>query len=274
MTFPPTLPPDWIGYITAYHVQADGTLTWVRREPDGSGYEHGTVGYGWGGFVDVIAAGGNCLYARQPDGTLLWYRHDGFNDGTYAWTGPRQVGNGWNFPTIFPGGNGIVYAITDEGTLLWYRHLEFATGGDVSTWAQPREIGQGWSEFRHVTGNGKGHIFAITDADELFHYVHTGYADGSPTWGPRSVNRHFIWSEVERLIPLGDQRMLGVMGGQQGYLVFFHELGTTPPPVGHLGEDWQESWQTPTSQNDAFDVGWLASRASFALLPTDPIPPH
>src|SRR3978361_604108 len=134
MTFPPTVPQDWVGHLTIYHVEVDGRLQWVRREPDGSGFERRTVGNGWGEFVDVIAAGGNCLYARQPDGTLLWYRHDGFNDGTFAWTGPRRVGTAWYCPPGLPGGGGLVHAITAEGPLLWYRHFGFADGGDVSTW--------------------------------------------------------------------------------------------------------------------------------------------
>jgi hypothetical protein len=273
MTFPHTPPPDGIGYFVLYYVEADGTLQWVRREAEGGGYEGPKpVGNGWEGFVDVIAAGGNCLYARQPDGTLLWYRHDGFDDGTFAWTGSHTVGNGWNFPTIFPGGDGIVYAITDEGMLFWYRHLEFRTGGDVSTWVQRREVGHGWSAFRRVTGNGKGHIFALTEADELFHYVHTGYADGAPTWGPRAVNRQFTWSIVERMIPVGSQQLLGVTSS--GYLLYFRQLGTAPPPPGHLDEDWQDSWLTPRSKADVFDEGWNAYLAGFALLPTDPVAPR
>jgi hypothetical protein len=35
------------------------------------------------------------LYAVQPDGGLLWYRHDGHGDGSFRWSGPKQIGNGW-----------------------------------------------------------------------------------------------------------------------------------------------------------------------------------
>jgi hypothetical protein len=37
----------------------------------------------------------DAIYAIQPDGRLLWYRHDGRADGTFTWAGPRQVGTDW-----------------------------------------------------------------------------------------------------------------------------------------------------------------------------------
>jgi len=49
----------------------------------------------------VFPGGGNVIYAIQPDGTLLWYSHDGFRTGARlgepgAWRGRTPVGNGWN----------------------------------------------------------------------------------------------------------------------------------------------------------------------------------
>ena len=89
------------------------------------------------------------IYAIQPDGTLLWYRHDGRGDGSFTWAGPNQVGTGWqNFKHVFAGGEGIVYAIQNDGTLLWYRHD--GRGDGRLTWAGPNEVGTGWQNFKHV----------------------------------------------------------------------------------------------------------------------------
>ena len=60
------------------------------------------VGTGWDTFSEVIPAWygatngsgayGFSVYGVTPDGTLRWYRHDGFADGTMAWRGPVIVG--------------------------------------------------------------------------------------------------------------------------------------------------------------------------------------
>jgi hypothetical protein len=38
-------------------------------------------------------------YPVTTDGDLLWYRHDGRDDGSPRWVydSPRKIGNGWNF---------------------------------------------------------------------------------------------------------------------------------------------------------------------------------
>jgi len=35
---------------------------------------------------------------------MLWYHHDGHGDGTFAWSGPNPVGDGWGFSQMFSGG--------------------------------------------------------------------------------------------------------------------------------------------------------------------------
>jgi hypothetical protein len=43
------------------------------------------------------------VYALQADGALLWYQHDGYQDGTVRWQGPTQVAVGWgSFVQVFP----------------------------------------------------------------------------------------------------------------------------------------------------------------------------
>jgi hypothetical protein len=62
------------------------------------------VGVGWA-FKHVFSGGGGVIYTINDNNDLLWYRHDGFRDGTFRWavsTG-KKVGNGWSVKDIFPG---------------------------------------------------------------------------------------------------------------------------------------------------------------------------
>ena len=40
-------------------------------------------------------------YGIMTSGDLMWYRHDGYADGSFRWTGPKKVGSGWDFRDIF-----------------------------------------------------------------------------------------------------------------------------------------------------------------------------
>ena len=104
-----------------------------------------TVGTGWQSFVDVFPAGygatgnaayGFSLFALARDGTLKWYRHDGFADGTVKWSAPVDVGTGWNsFKKVFAGGDGVMYAIGHDGALRWYRHQDVMNAKRPARWA-------------------------------------------------------------------------------------------------------------------------------------------
>ena len=52
------------------------------------------------------ASGGGVIYAIQPDGKLLWYRHEGRDTGAAKWTSGTgtEVGSGWGgFKEVFSG---------------------------------------------------------------------------------------------------------------------------------------------------------------------------
>ena len=75
-------------------------------------------------FRAVFGGGDGVIYAIQPDGALQWYYHDGRNQGTFNWQGPKQVGTGWQVVRqVFAGDGGVIYGITSDGKLVWYRHL-------------------------------------------------------------------------------------------------------------------------------------------------------
>lgn len=203
---PPILPlgplrPEVASFI--YAIPNDGHLRWYRHNGAASGLGLETsgawqgprpVGFGWNNFKQVFAGGGNVIYAITQDGKLLWYRHNGFNDGgnLTTWEGPKEVGHGWqNFRAVFSGSDGVIYAITSDGILKWYRHLG-AADGSVS-WDGPKDVGRGWADFKQVFGMGRGVIYAITEDGALKWYKHAAYLDGrgldSPgAWlGPRDL---------------------------------------------------------------------------------------
>jgi hypothetical protein len=41
------------------------------------------------------------IYAVATNGDLLWYRHDGYADGSVRWAASKKIGNGWNFKHLF-----------------------------------------------------------------------------------------------------------------------------------------------------------------------------
>ena len=78
------------------YVGVDGAPGWAH----GSG---GTVGERWGHFTHVFAARDGVIYALTRVGDLLWYRHEGRNDGTFNWAARsgEKVGHSWKFKHLF-----------------------------------------------------------------------------------------------------------------------------------------------------------------------------
>jgi hypothetical protein len=48
-----------------------------------------------------LGVGGGVIYAVPINNDLMWYRHDGHNDGSFRWSGPIKVGSSWSFSQIF-----------------------------------------------------------------------------------------------------------------------------------------------------------------------------
>ena len=116
-----------------YGIQEDGDLLWYRHvgRKDGSFIWQGPkkVGTGWNNFTHVFSGGNEIIYAVTPrleatvhitggmtpasGGALIWFRHKGYDDGTFDWDGPKTVGDRWDaFSHVFSAGDGIIYAIT------------------------------------------------------------------------------------------------------------------------------------------------------------------
>jgi outer membrane protein assembly factor BamB len=97
----------------------------------------------------VFSGGEGVMYAITSDGTLVWYRHRGYLDGTHEWDGPKNVGTGWSdFTRVFSPGDGTIYAMKPTGEVLWYLHAGYKDG--TSSWQGPVEIATDWNDFIFV----------------------------------------------------------------------------------------------------------------------------
>ena len=103
------------------------------------------MGTGWGALAALTAGPDGCIYGSLQDGTLLWYRHYGHDQGYPIWIGGLRVGSGWQgFDRIFAVGNGFIYGRTagDGGDLWLWRHHGFLTG--TASWTNGVKVGNGW----------------------------------------------------------------------------------------------------------------------------------
>ena len=147
-----------------YAVQDNGDLLWYRHDGwrDGSGTwaegSGGKVGNGWD-FKQVFSGGNGVIYAvqhsrldptsgRRTGRHLLWYRHDGWRNGSDTWAANSGaiVGRYWeHFSMVFAGENDFVFAIQDSGDLLWYQHD--GRGDGSFRWAEGsgNKVGNGWN---------------------------------------------------------------------------------------------------------------------------------
>jgi len=102
-------------------------------------------------FTHVFTAGKGVLYGVEPDGSLYWYRHFGFENGSVGWSHRTKVGGGWgDFVTIFGAGEGVVFALTRDGTLLRYEHRGWETGGAMDTWTEAQAVASGLKNVRSM----------------------------------------------------------------------------------------------------------------------------
>jgi len=220
------------------------------------------VGTGWQQFRDVIPAGGTAFYGLTPAGGLVWYRHDGFNDGANKWTGPVTVGSGWNnFKKIFAGGDGVLYGIGADGSLRWYREADAANASSQPHWSGPTVVGTGWGNFVQVFSTGEGVIYAITADGKLMWYHHKGYLTGATQWeGPKQVGTG--WAAFRRVFSVGNGAIYAIQ--PNGDLLWYQHTGY---------KDGSTSWQGPLQVS----TRWDGFATAFALLPdaaTPPSQPH
>jgi Tachylectin len=239
------------GHGIVYAIASGGDLMWFRHvgRKDGSFKWEGPkkVGTGWGEFTKVFSGGQGVIYAITPTvpatlpigigpgmgghpasgGDLMWYRHTGRDDGSFAWEGPHKVGIGWgSLKHVFAASDdNVIYGITpvvpaslptgigpgmgghsaSGGDLMWYRHLGQQDGS--FKWMGPNRVGTGW-ELEHAFAGADGIIYGVkpivpatlptgigpgmrgrpASGGELLWFHHIGQQDGTFTWnGPKKV---------------------------------------------------------------------------------------
>lgn len=273
---PPNYQPLWV-----YGIRPTGEVTWYRKDTNATTWQGPKkVADGWGNFKDVIPAGGNRFYALTTDGKLMWFRHDGFNDGSFNWpvvggnnklngvvtkgvgmtVKGTQVSMGWTFKRIFSGGEGIIYAIRQDGKLFWYRHTGFENGSNE--WRVPQEISSGWDIFKDVFSTGKGMIYTVGYDGAMHLYQHADYLNGVKKWMPTRIVGEG-WQNFRQIIPAGDGIILAI--GNDGKMFWYHHLGlqrvspTLPP---------REVWERPVE----IGTGWNGFTKVVALLPVPGLP--
>ena len=157
--------------------RGDGSFRWADNNPR-------TVGTGWAAKqIFPSSDSDGVIYVINDENDLLWYRHDGRNDGSFRWAdnNSRKVGTGWNFKHAFSGGGGVIYAVSDANDVLWYRHD--GRGDGSFRWADnnSRKVGVGWN-LKHHADIGATPIYAIDAEQQLIWYLHDGRKDGGFRW--------------------------------------------------------------------------------------------
>jgi tachylectin len=183
-----------------YGVDSQGALMWYRHvgQADGSFIWQGPhkVGTGWGSFTRIFSGGDGIIYAVTPrteagvhitggvvpasGGDLIWYRHRGWEDGSFDWEGPKIVGRRWDgFEHLLSNRDGIIYGVmpfvpaklslsasatladgrhahgftpASGGELMWYQHLGHSDGR--FEWSKSKKVGTGWSGLSKLFAGG------------------------------------------------------------------------------------------------------------------------
>lgn len=253
---PPDLQPIWL-----YGIRPNGDLLWYRKDTNSSSWQGPkTVGKGWTGLKDVIAAGGNRLYGLTQNGKLMWYQHLGFNDGSFTWKPIAEVGSGWTYSRIFSGGDGIIYAIRRDGKLFWYRNTGFRDG--TRDWLGPKEVGSSWNGLRDVFSEGKGDVYAVKPDGTLVLYQQKDYENGSDQWAPpRTVGSG--WNSFQQIIPAGNGVILAI---QPDGKLLWYKRQIVVPKLGRAKDVWQGPIPIGSGWNDFGKVVALLPETSSPLV--------
>ena len=207
----------------------DGSFTWAAGSPK-------KVGSGW------MVAGRGVIYGIEPvveagidsqghviprsGGRLLWYRHDGRNDGSFVWApgSPKVVGTGWDaLRNVFAGDDQVIYGINAAGDLLWYRHDGRDLGDFVWAAGSPKKVGTGWGALKKVFGGGGGVIYGISDNGDLLWYRHDGRQDGSFVWAVGSPKKVGVGWGALKTVFCGDAGVVYGIDGNGDLLWYRHD---------------------------------------------------
>jgi hypothetical protein len=144
-------------------------------------------------------------------GDLLWYRHDGWQDGTEAMVGRNIVGHGgWQqYKSVFASSDGVLYAISTDGNLYWYRHDGWKNGTEAM--AGRNIVGHGgWQQYKSVFASSDGVLYAISTDGNLYWYRHDGWQDGTEAMAGRNIVGHGGWQQYKSVFASSDGILYGI----------------------------------------------------------------
>jgi hypothetical protein len=180
-----------------------------------------------------LTATGVPIYGIVENGELLWYFHQGADNGSFLWANGGQrvvVGSGWNdglkvFKGSPRGEDGVIYRVDSGGDLLWYRHFGYAVGS--KSWAGAKKVGSGWQSARLVFAAGDGIIYMIHNNGDLLWYRHLGYDNGNMEWanGGGSAKVGSGWSNIRLAFSGGNGVIYAI--DEHGDLYWYRHEGYT-----------------------------------------------
>lgn len=137
-------------------------------------------------FVQLICGGNGVIYGRQVDGTLIWYRHAGWQDGSANWAagGGLAIGTGFHtFRTVLADQNGQLFAVGADGSIRWYKYVVSDPDTGAGSWVggSGPTIATGFDTYPRVFGGYDGVIYAVDADGGLWWYQ---YLAGDGTNGP------------------------------------------------------------------------------------------
>lgn len=195
----------------------------------------------------MVAGGDGQIFSVQADGRLLYYRHNGWLTGSFAWANGgagRQINAGWNiFTTVLGAADGQLFGFAGDGSLRWYKY--FAA---TDTWAPngAAVIGTGFDAYVQVFGGWNGEFYAVDGEGRLFWFR---YLAGDGTSGPGA------WANggVGQLVKTGLKHYQQYVADQGG-VIYAVKQGEELHWFKHTGGgNWANSGQPV-----AIGTGWTA----------------
>lgn len=165
------------GFGVIYGVEPNGDLMWYHHDGWFNGdpkWANGgigkRVGTGWNQFAAVISGGftghgaeapGAILYGIEPNGDLMWYRHDDPMSGVDIWFDPHdrgtKVGIEWDefVPTLRLGvGELLSFENVNSHLCIGVSGASMSPGGFIQQFACDGRVNQKWSTRGEVVITG------------------------------------------------------------------------------------------------------------------------
>ena len=215
------------------------------------------------------------LYGVNASNQLQWYRHEGRENGAFAWGygSGNVIGTGWELKQLFSGSSsdGVLYGIDAANNLRWYRNAGRMDGGFRWEPGSGNIVGTGW-DFGTLFSGGDGVIYGITpvvpatppigigpaykghpaSGGELKWYRHTGRGNGSFTWASGSGNT----------VGTGWGAMKQVFSGGNGVIYAVAPNGDSKW-YSHVGRT-DGSFRWATGSGNVVGTGWGGFKQLFS----------